>query len=65
MKRHLLLGTVVLLGLGGYASDLFADDQPALQAFGTVQKVFQSPRCQNCHIPGDAPLQFDAGIPTR
>jgi len=63
MKRHLLLGTVILLGLGGYASDLFADDQEALKAFGTVQKVFQSPRCQNCHIPGDSPLQFDAGTP--
>lgn len=34
----------------------------ALQAFDTVQKVFQHPRCQNCHIPGDAPLQFDAGL---
>ncbi|MDB5875292.1 MAG: hypothetical protein JWQ07_4734 [Ramlibacter sp.] len=35
----------------------------AVAAFGTVQQVFQHPRCQNCHIPGDAPLQFDAGIP--
>ncbi|HEX6862739.1 MAG TPA: hypothetical protein VF414_07985, partial [Thermoanaerobaculia bacterium] len=34
----------------------------ALQAFDTVQKVLQHPRCQNCHIPGDAPLQFDEGI---
>lgn len=34
-----------------------------MKAFDTVQKVFQSPRCQNCHIPGDSPLQFDAGIP--
>lgn len=33
----------------------------ALQAFDTVQKVLQHPRCQNCHIPGDAPLQFDDG----
>jgi hypothetical protein len=33
----------------------------AVTAFATVQKVFQHPRCQNCHIPGDAPLQFDAG----
>ena len=31
-------------------------------AFATVQQVFQHPRCQNCHIPGDAPLQFDAGV---
>jgi hypothetical protein len=36
---------------------------PAVAAFATVQQVFQHPRCQNCHIPGDAPLQFDAGLP--
>jgi mono/diheme cytochrome c family protein len=35
----------------------------AVAAFTTVQQVFQHPRCQNCHIPGDAPLQFDAGLP--
>jgi hypothetical protein len=35
----------------------------ALNAFATVQRVFQHPRCQNCHIPGDSPLQFDAGLP--
>ncbi len=32
-------------------------------AFGTVYQVFRHPRCQNCHIEGDAPLQFDAGLP--
>ena len=31
-------------------------------AFETVRAVLQHPRCQNCHIPGDAPLQFDAGL---
>jgi hypothetical protein len=35
----------------------------ALAAFDTVQRVLQHPRCQNCHIPGDAPLQFDEGVP--
>jgi hypothetical protein len=25
--------------------------------------VLQHPRCQNCHIPGDAPLQLDSGQP--
>jgi hypothetical protein len=35
----------------------------AITAFATVQQVFQHPRCQNCHIPGDAPLQFNAGLP--
>src|SRR5687767_5151599 len=32
-------------------------------AFATVEKVFQHPRCRNCHIPGDQPLQFDEGLP--
>lgn len=35
----------------------------AVAAFATVQAVFQHPRCRNCHIPGDAPLQYDAGLP--
>jgi hypothetical protein len=40
-----------------------ADDLAAgLAAFETVRKVFQHPRCQNCHIPGDAPLQHDEGL---
>jgi hypothetical protein len=61
---HPLLSTLLLVGLCGYASSLIADDQQAaIAAFATVQKVFQDPRCQNCHIPGDSPLQFDAGVP--
>lgn len=36
--------------------------EAALKAFDTVQRVLQHPRCQNCHIPGDAPLQLDAGV---
>ena len=64
MKRHhWLLGSLLLICLFIYATELFADDREALKAFETVQKVFQSPRCQNCHIPGDSPLQFDAGKP--
>ena len=35
----------------------------ALQAFATVEQVLQHPRCSNCHIPGDAPLQFDTQTP--
>jgi hypothetical protein len=31
------------------------------RAFATVLAVLQSPRCQNCHIPGDAPFQGDLG----
>jgi mono/diheme cytochrome c family protein len=40
-----------------------AEHVQAVAAFATVQQVFQHPRCQDCHIPGDAPLQFDAGVP--
>jgi hypothetical protein len=35
----------------------------ALQSFEIVRSVLQHPRCQNCHIPGNAPLQGDAGVP--
>lgn len=37
--------------------------EQGLAAFETVKAVLQHPRCQNCHIPGDAPLQFDQGLP--
>ncbi len=37
-------------------------ESEGLAAFETVRVVLQHPRCQNCHIPGDAPLQFDAGL---
>ena len=51
------------LALAVAASAQAADDKTAaVKAFATVQKVLQHPRCQNCHIPGDAPLQFDASI---
>ncbi|EJN23551.1 hypothetical protein PMI35_04603 [Pseudomonas sp. GM78] len=64
MKRHhWLLGSVLLICLFIYATELFAEDKEAVKAFDTVRQVFQSPRCQNCHIPGDSPLQFDAGTP--
>ncbi len=29
--------------------------------FEPIRQVLQNPRCQNCHIPGDAPLQYDQG----
>jgi cytochrome c-type biogenesis protein CcmH/NrfF len=35
----------------------------AVRAFETVREVLQHPRCQNCHIPGNAPLQYDQGLP--
>jgi hypothetical protein len=40
-----------------------ASESEGLAAFEVVRAVLQHPRCQNCHIPGDAPLQLDAGRP--
>jgi hypothetical protein len=54
------------LALGAwFANDVIAQTSPpadrALRAFEVVRSVLQHPRCQNCHIPGDAPLQGDEG----
>jgi hypothetical protein len=35
--------------------------QDPLAAWESVRAVLQNPRCQNCHPPGDAPLQGDDG----
>jgi hypothetical protein len=35
----------------------------ALPAFEVVRSVFQHPRCQNCHVPGDGPAQGDDSHP--
>ena len=44
-----------------FAAGVFAQAAPssegALRAIEVVSSVLQNPRCQNCHIPGDAPLQ--------
>ena len=52
-----------LLALGASLSAVSAASSASDSAadFTVIQKVLQHPRCQNCHIPGDAPLQFDEG----
>lgn len=37
--------------------------EEGIAAFADVMRVLQSPRCQNCHPAGDAPLQTDASVP--
>jgi len=68
------LRNVLLIALGGAAllvsgarfsatpsPAAAVSEQEGLAAFETVRAVLQHPRCQNCHIPGDAPLQFNEG----
>src|SRR6202171_2095246 len=68
MRRATLIASsiAILAAFGGIiaATKARAQSEPdALKDFAVVQKVLQHPRCQNCHIPGDAPLQFDEGLP--
>jgi hypothetical protein len=70
-RRLLVLATIAACGLvlgaadGSYPADRApvrnVSREEALAAFDTVKAVLQHPRCQNCHIPGDAPLQLDSG----
>jgi hypothetical protein len=66
MRIAMVSTAVALLAVGGArAQTKPAQTKPSgaegAKAFATVQQVLQHPRCQNCHIPGDAPLQFDEG----
>jgi hypothetical protein len=67
MRRRIHLLLILLAGCAPAAPippRTVPDERAAaIAAFATVQQVLQHPRCQNCHIPGDAPLQFDAGLP--
>ena len=57
---RLLAGAAVMLALGACGKRVSPEqEKAAIAAFATVEKVFQHPRCSNCHIPGDQPLQFD------
>jgi hypothetical protein len=57
--RPFLLAIALTLVLPSHAQD----KEQAARAFETVRRVLQHPRCQNCHIPGNAPLQYDQGVP--
>jgi hypothetical protein len=59
----LLVGIGVGVGASAAPPPATPTKEQGLAAFETVKSVLQNPRCQNCHIPGDAPLQLDAGRP--
>lgn len=67
--RTMTIG-VAIAGAIGIVSALALADAPAAdtvaagkRAFVDVARVLQSPRCQNCHPAGNAPLQSDKGKP--
>ena len=39
------------------------DRAESLRTFAVVASVLTSPRCLNCHVSGDSPLQGDLGVP--
>ena len=48
-----------IANLHAAAGNAKPDAAASAKAFREVHKVFTSPRCQNCHPAGDAPLQGD------
>lgn len=60
----LVFCTILVGGLSVLRSPLSAQsnrESESLRAFSVVASVLTSPRCLNCHVSGDTPLQNDAG----
>ena len=60
-KRIAHTTTTLMLLAQAFASMAFAAEPDKL--FEPIRSVLQHPRCQNCHIAGDQPLQYDEGKP--
>jgi hypothetical protein len=64
VQARIAIASLLMLALSACGPRVSPEQKAkAVEAFATVEKVFQHPRCSNCHIPGDAPLQFDAQTP--
>jgi len=50
---------IAIANMHAAPADAKPDAVASAKAFLEVHKVFTSPRCQNCHPAGDAPLQGD------
>lgn len=59
-------GLFSLFFVGGEKRSVFAEskrDAESIRAFIAVVSVLTSPRCLNCHVPDDGPLQGDDNHP--
>jgi hypothetical protein len=65
MRANLIVivAAAMLITTAGPRAQTSPSKEEGLAAFETVRTVLQHPRCLNCHIPGNAPLQFDDGRP--
>jgi cytochrome c5 len=54
-----VLVVIAIANLHAAPADAKPEAAASAKAFLEVHKVFTSPRCQNCHPAGDAPLQGD------
>jgi hypothetical protein len=54
-----LIGLLTIAVCASAQSHTDANAREAARAFADVSAVLSSPRCANCHIPGDRPLQGD------
>lgn len=65
MKKMLAVAAIAAAAAVAYAQPApdAAKIEAGKQAFLSVAKVLQSPRCMNCHPAGNAPLQTDASHP--
>lgn len=68
MKRISWIAVGVLGALSFVTARSVVADEPSTKSeaegarhFAEIAKVLQSPRCQNCHPSGDAPLHGDSG----
>ncbi len=65
ITQRAALAAVLALGALFDADAIAQSSRPpdsALRAFEVVRSVLQHPRCRNCHIPGDTPLQGDESV---
>jgi len=55
----IVLVVIAIANMHAAPADAKPDTAASAKAFLEVHRVFTSPRCQNCHPAGDAPLQGD------